>query len=156
MATLVAMVVAVAVFVAGAFVAVSAVQGDTSKDAAAPASARTAPKSVFAGIPQHGIVLGSPSAPVTLVEFADVQCPYCGEFSRDALPQVVQEYVRTGRVKIVFQGLAFLGPDSQKAMRAVLAAGLQNRAWNVLEGLYARQGACWPVRRSPALRSRPI
>jgi protein-disulfide isomerase len=44
-------------------------------------------------------------------------------------------------VKIVFQGLAFLGPDSQTALRAVLAAGLQNRAWNVLDGVYARQGA---------------
>jgi protein-disulfide isomerase len=77
---------------------------------------------------------------VTLVEFADLQCPFCGEFARNALPQIVQDYVRTGRVKIVFQGLAFLGPDSQTALRAVLAAGQQNRAWNVLDGLYARQG----------------
>lgn len=136
---LVAAVVAVAVLVAGAFVAVSAVQGRSSKGAAAPVS-KTAPKSLFAGIPQNGIVLGSPAAPVTLVEFADLQCPYCGEFARNALPQIVREYVRTGRVKIVFQGLAFLGPQSQTALRAVLAASLQNRAWNVLDGLYARQG----------------
>jgi protein-disulfide isomerase len=137
---LVAAVVAVAVLVAGAFVAVSAVQGDPSKGTAARVSA-SAPKSLFAGIPQNGIVLGSPGAPVTLVEFADLQCPYCGEFARDALPQIVREYVRTGRVKIVFQGLAFLGPQSQTALRAVLAASLQNRAWNVLDGLYTRQGA---------------
>jgi protein-disulfide isomerase len=137
---LVAAVVAVSLLVAGAFVAVSAVQGDSSakRSAVAPTSPQ---KSIFAGTEQHGIVLGSPSAPVTLVEFADLQCPYCGEFARDALPQIVREYVRTGRVKVVFQGLAFLGPQSQTALRAVLAAGQQNRAWDVLEGLYARQGA---------------
>jgi protein-disulfide isomerase len=138
---LVAAVVAVAVLVAGGIVAVSAVQGDTSTRTATASRTTKAPQSVFAGIPQHGIVLGSPGAPVTLVEFADLQCPYCRDFTRDALPQIVQDYVRTGRVKIVFQGLAFLGPDSQTALRAVLAAGLQDHAWNVLEGLYEQQGA---------------
>jgi protein-disulfide isomerase len=137
---LVAAVVALAVLVAGAFVAVSAVQGDSSTKPS-PAARTSGQKSLFAGIQQRGIVLGSPNAPVTLVEFADLQCPYCGEFARDALPQIVREYVRTGRVKVVFQGLAFLGPQSQTALRAVLAAGQQNRAWDVLEGLYARQEA---------------
>jgi protein-disulfide isomerase len=137
---IVAVVVAVAVLIAGAFVAVSAVQGDSSTKPR-PTSPTSAEKSLFAGIQQHGIVLGSPNAPVTLVEFADLQCPYCGEFARNALPQIVQDYVRSGRVKVVFQGLAFLGPQSQTALRAVLAAGGQNRAWDVLDGLYARQGA---------------
>ena len=137
---LVAVVVAVAVLVAGTFVALSAVQGDSSTKPS-PTSRTSAQKPLFAGIQQHGIVLGSPNAPVTLVEFADLQCPYCGEFARNALPQIVQDYVRSGRVKVVFQGLAFLGPQSQTALRAVLAAGEQNRAWNVLDGLYARQGA---------------
>jgi protein-disulfide isomerase len=101
-------VVAVAVLVAGAFVAVSAVQGDSSTTPR-PTSPTSAENSLFAGIQQHGIVLGSPNAPVTLVEFADLQCPYCGEFARNALPQIVRDYVRTGRVKVAFQGLAFLG-----------------------------------------------
>ena len=136
---LVAAVVAVAVLVAGAFIAASAVQGDSSKGTA-PAASTTASKSLFDGISQNGIVLGSQDAPVTLVEFADLQCPYCGDFARNALPQIVRDYVRTGRVKIAFQGLAFLGPQSETALRFVLAAGLQNRAWNVLDGLYARQG----------------
>ena len=69
-------------------------------------------EALFAGIPQHGNVLGSPKAPVTLVEYADLQCPYCAYWSRSTFPVLVRDYVRPGRVKLVFRGLAFLGPDS--------------------------------------------
>lgn len=94
---------------------------------------------LLAGIPQRGIELGDPSAP-PLYEYADIQCPYCAEFSNHVLPSVIRSYVRTGKVKLVFHGLAFIGPDSTKALRAVQAAGLQNRLWDVLDGVYARQG----------------
>lgn len=85
-------------------------------------------------------MLGRPHAPVTLVEYADLQCPYCAAWARDALPAVVSDYVRTGRVRIVFRGLAFLGPDSELALRMVVAAGTQNKLWNLLDELYAHQG----------------
>jgi protein-disulfide isomerase len=92
------------------------------------------------GIPQHGLVLGSPSAPVTLVEFADLQCPFCGDWERGTLPTIVRKYVRPGKVKIEFRGLHFIGPDSEKALRAVLAAKPQNKLWDLLENLYEKQG----------------
>jgi protein-disulfide isomerase len=95
---------------------------------------------LFAGIEQHGAALGDPKAPVTLVEYADLQCPYCALWARQALPTVVSEYVRTGRVRIVFRGLAFLGADSELALRMVLAAGAQNKQWDLIEELYRRQG----------------
>ena len=95
---------------------------------------------LLAGIPQRGIEIGDPKAP-PLYEYADLQCPYCGEFSNRVLPTVIREYVRTGKVKLVFHGMAFVGPDSMKGLRAVQSAGLQNRAWDVLDGLYAHQGA---------------
>jgi protein-disulfide isomerase len=98
-------------------------------------------RSLFAGIEQHGNALGSPKAPVTLVEYADLQCPYCAQWAREALPTLVDDYVRTGRLRIVFHGLAFIGADSDKALRTAVAAGRQNHLWDVVHGLYLRQGA---------------
>lgn len=95
---------------------------------------------LLGGIPQHGNVLGSPAAPVRLVEYADPQCPYCAVYARDVLPTLIRDYVRPGKVQLVFRGLWFLGPDSGTALRTAVAAGAQNRFWNVLELLYRNQG----------------
>src|SRR5690349_18572434 len=54
--------------------------------------------SLLDGIPQRGISLGSPSAPVTLIEFGDLQCPACAQFATETLPAVITRYVRSGRV----------------------------------------------------------
>jgi protein-disulfide isomerase len=96
-------------------------------------------RSLFAGIAQDGAALGSAKAPLTLIEYADLQCPYCAQWARETLPVLVRDYVRTGRLRIVFRGLAFLGSDSSKALRAAHAAGEQNRLWDVVHGLYGRQ-----------------
>jgi len=96
---------------------------------------------LFRGIRQDGIALGSPQAPVTLVEYADLQCPYCAQWARDTFPTIVEEYVRDGRVRVVFRGLAFIGADSDIALRAALAAGQQDRLWDVVHGLFVQQGA---------------
>jgi protein-disulfide isomerase len=107
----------------------------------APAPVVDAQASFLDGIPQDGVTLGDPAAPVTLVEFADLQCPFCADFANDTVPAFVDRYVRSGDVKIVFRGMAFIGEDSDQALRAVLAAGEQGKLWNVLELLYAFQGA---------------
>ena len=96
---------------------------------------------MFRGIPQDGNVLGSPNAPVTLVEYVDLQCPYCREFESTVLPAVVKNYVRTGKVKIDQRILAFIGPDSSRGRNAVVAAGRQNKFFNLMELLYFNQGA---------------
>jgi protein-disulfide isomerase len=92
------------------------------------------------GIPQQGNVLGSPTAPVRLVEYADLQCPYCARFAVDVLPTIIRDYVRTGKVQLVMHGLAFIGPDSVTSLRTATAAGNQGRMWNVVELLFANQG----------------
>ena len=98
------------------------------------------PRGLLDGIPQDGVVLGEPDAPVTLVEFADLQCPYCARFAGTAFPAIVREYVRSGEVRLVFRGVVFLGPDSEEALRAVLAAGQQGKLWQLVERLYEAQG----------------
>jgi protein-disulfide isomerase len=94
----------------------------------------------FAGIPQDGTVLGSPEANVTLIEYADLQCPACRNYSEAVLPTVVADYVRPGKLNAEFRGVAFIGPDSEKALRLVYAAGMQNRLWQLQEALYRNQG----------------
>jgi protein-disulfide isomerase len=95
---------------------------------------------MLAGIPQSGIHLGNPNAPVSLVEFADLQCPFCREYTLQTLPQLVQDYVRSGKVRMEFRDLAFLGKDSVTAGRHAAAAGEQNKLWNFIDVLYYNQG----------------
>jgi protein-disulfide isomerase len=96
---------------------------------------------LFAGIPQQNTTLGAANAPVTLIQFEDMQCPICREYQEDGFSGVVDEYVRPGKVRLRFGGLAFLGPDSEKALSHVLAAGKQNKLWQYVDALYANQGA---------------
>lgn len=104
------------------------------------AAAAPRPNPLLSGIAQRGSTLGSPRAPVVMVEYADLQCPYCAEFANSALPALVREYVRSGKVQLVFRGLAFIGPDSRTALRAAVAAGRQNRLWHMVGLLYRSQG----------------
>lgn len=92
------------------------------------------------GIHQDGAFLGAPDAKVTLIEYADPQCPACRLYVEAVFPAVVDEYVRPGRVKTEFRGYPFLGPDSFKALRFILAAGKQDRLWDLQEALYRNQG----------------
>jgi protein-disulfide isomerase len=96
---------------------------------------------LFADIPQRGNVLGRPGAPVTLVEYVDLQCPFCQAFETQVLPKLVPRYVRTGKVRVVMRPIAFIGPDSERGRLAALAAARQNRLFDFSELLYFNQGA---------------
>jgi protein-disulfide isomerase len=95
---------------------------------------------LFNGIPQHGNVLGSPSAPASLVEYIDLQCPVCREFETTVMPSVISRYVRTGKLKVVARPIAFLGPDSEVARKAAVSALQRNRFFDFAQLLYANQG----------------
>ena len=132
-----AIVVAVVVIAAGGGSGSSTTTtSDTTSSTGGPEATST-----FAGIPQHGDTLGKASAPVTLTVFEDPQCPYCRQWNIDTLPTVVENYVRTGRIKIVYGGIVVIGPNSVAGLRAAYAAGQQNKLWNMVEALYERQGA---------------
>jgi protein-disulfide isomerase len=135
----VALAVLAAIVGSSALVVVSVI-GARSGEGSTVAVATAGRDPLLRGIAQDGIALGDPEAPVTVVEYADLQCPYCAQWSRDAFPAVVRDYVRTGRVRMEFRGLAFIGADSETALRAALAAGQQDRLWDVVHALFARQG----------------
>jgi protein-disulfide isomerase len=103
-----------------------------------PGSAEVA--AMFKGIPQKNLVLGSAFAPVTMVEFIDLQCPICQEFETTVMTDIIPKYVRTGKVKVYVRPWAFIGPDSFRGQAAMLAAGIQNRAFNYAQILYDNQG----------------
>jgi protein-disulfide isomerase len=92
------------------------------------------------GVPQSGDILGSPDAKVTLIVYEDLQCPFCAEFERNVFPVLVDEYVRTGKVAMRFVGMTFLGDDSTKALKHVLAARADGKLWHLAELLYLNQG----------------
>jgi protein-disulfide isomerase len=92
------------------------------------------------GIPQQRLTLGRDDAPVTLVEYADLQCPFCAQWAVNVFPELVRDYIRAGKVRLEWRGLAFIGPDSVDALRAVDAAALQNRVWHLAEIVYLNQG----------------
>lgn len=94
----------------------------------------------LSGIPQDGRVLGSPDASVTLIEWADPQCPACRTYTEEFFPTVVDEYVRPGDVNTEFRGFPFIGDDSVKAYRFLLAAAEQDKLWDLQEALYRNQG----------------
>jgi protein-disulfide isomerase len=126
-------------------VVVILVAGTSSKKAATTTTAATqtspaAQASPLAGVLQRGDTLGKASAPVTLTVFEDPQCPFCQEWDEQTLPTVVQNYVRTGRVKLVYHGIDIIGPNSIAGLRAIYAAGSQNKLWSMVNELYKRQG----------------
>jgi protein-disulfide isomerase len=91
----------------------------------------------LSNIPQRGVYLGEPGAPVTLTIFVDLQCHFCRLFAEKVEPSLIEKYARTGKARLVFRNLAFLGPGSQKAARMAGAMGLQDHLWQFTTLLFA-------------------
>ena len=81
-------------------------------------------------------ILGNASATVTLIEYGDYQCPFCTQFFSQTEPQIIQNYVNTGKVRMVFRDFAFLGPESLAAANAAQCAEDQNKLWAYHDALY--------------------
>jgi protein-disulfide isomerase len=80
--------------------------------------------------------LGNANAPVTIIEYGDYQCPFCGNFFSQTEPLIIANYVDTGKAKFVFRNLAFLGPESTAAANAAECAEDQNKLWAYHDALY--------------------
>lgn len=102
-------------------------------------------RQLFAGIPEQGLYLGSSTAPATLTEFIDLQCPLCKDFELTMLPTIVKKYVKTGKLMIRMEPWSILDrpgtpPDSNRGQAATIAASLQSKAFQFAEMLYLNQG----------------
>ena len=95
---------------------------------------------LYDGIPQQGIDLGRKGAPATLVEIADLQCPFCADYSRNALPAIVRDYVRPGKLRYELHFRSFLGRDSVRAAGAAAEAARQDRMYEFADVFYRNQG----------------
>jgi protein-disulfide isomerase len=114
--------------------------GSDDKTSSSPEGGTSQAAKLLQGIPQTGPTLGDPKAPVTVTEFADLQCPFCKDYTLNQFPALVGKYVREGKVKMVFKNYAFIGPDSLTAARAAEAAGKQNKLWQFIDVFYNNQG----------------
>jgi protein-disulfide isomerase len=89
----------------------------------------------------HGAATkGNPGAPMVLMEYSDFECPYCGSFARDTLPNIDRQYFATGKVLFVYRHIT--PPTHRRAVPAAVAAncaGRQGKYWEMHDRLYANQ-----------------
>lgn len=85
------------------------------------------------------VVQGNNDAKVTVIEFADYQCPYCGQWYTDVYPSLKSEYIDTGKVKFVYWDFAFLGAESYRSAEAAMCANDQGKYWEYHDKLFMNQ-----------------
>ena len=84
--------------------------------------------------------LGSGSAKVTVVEYADYECPYCERWYTTVMPDLKSKYIDTGKIKFVYQDFAFLGPDSNTLAEGSHCAADQGKFWQYHDYVFTHQG----------------
>lgn len=124
-----------AVIVIAALIAISQ-SGGSSDNGSSPSGDVL---SEIAGIPQNNTVLGKASAPVTIVEFGDLQCPICRAFATQQAPQLIDRFVKPGTAKYDFRQWNIIGPQSPAAAAAAYAAGEQDKYWDFIVTFYDQQ-----------------
>jgi protein-disulfide isomerase len=83
---------------------------------------------------------GSPTAPVTIYEMSDFQCPWCGRFVHETLPVLEREYVATGKVRLVFVNFPLpMHRNAVPAAEIAMCAAKQNRFWPMHDQLFRTQ-----------------
>ncbi len=85
-------------------------------------------------------VEGSATAPVTIAEYSDFQCDYCGQWARTVEPELQAQYIDTGIVRFEWHDMAWEGPESEAAANAARCAGDQGQFWAYHDLLYRSQG----------------
>jgi protein-disulfide isomerase len=87
-----------------------------------------------------GPILGSASAPVTIIEFSDFQCSFCKRFWADTLPKLKEVYIDQGKVRFIYRHFAILGKHSEQASQAAECAAEHGKFWEYHDQLFKNQG----------------
>jgi protein-disulfide isomerase len=92
---------------------------------------------------ESGASKGEQNAKVTLIEFTDYQCPFCSRHFRDTMPQLDNDYVKTGKIRYVLRELPLesIHPLAFKAAEAANCSGEQGKYWEMHDRLFANQNA---------------
>lgn len=90
-------------------------------------------------ISAEGRTRGSATAPITIIEFADFQCPACKRFAETMGNEIEEVYIATGQARLEFRNMAFLGPESVLAAEAALCANDQDKFWEYHDKLFEGQ-----------------
>jgi protein-disulfide isomerase len=97
------------------------------------------PAGLFAGLKETNGVIGDKNAPLTVTEYLDLQCPVCKQASTTTVPTLVNDYVRTGKIRLQARTLHFIGSDSDRAAEVAAGAEKQGKLWPFIEAFYANQ-----------------
>ncbi|MFB5605781.1 MAG: DsbA family protein [Nitrosarchaeum sp.] len=87
-------------------------------------------------------IRGNKDAPITIIEFSDFQCPFCARFHIQTLPSILEQYVETGKVKLVFRDFPIqnIHPNAMPAAVAAECANEQGKFWEYHDKLFDNQG----------------
>ena len=96
----------------------------------------TAQKLIGGGSP----IMGDSNAPITILEWGDYQCTFCYKFHQDTLDTIKEDYIKTGKVRLVFKDFPLNGPDSLLAAEASYCADDQKKYWQYHDELYKNWG----------------
>lgn len=83
---------------------------------------------------------GDPNAPITIIEFGDFNCGYCGKWTHEVLPRIQEKYINTGKARMAFVHYPILGDDSMTAARGTECAAKQDKFWEYHNIVYSNQG----------------
>jgi protein-disulfide isomerase len=96
-------------------------------------------------------ILGNPDAPITILEWGDYQCTFCYKFHQNTLDTIYDDFIKTGKVKLIFKDFPLNGPDSLLAAQAAYCAEDQEKYWQYHNELYknwAGEKTGWITRES--------
>ncbi|MBI2643840.1 MAG: DsbA family protein [Nitrosarchaeum sp.] len=85
-------------------------------------------------------IMGESSATITIVEWSDYQCTFCYKFHQSTMNTIKQDFIETGKVKLVFKDFPLNGPDSVLAAEAAYCAQDQGKYWQYHDELYKNWG----------------